>query len=101
MIWPFKNKQKNIRKVVDPRVCKRSYVGAESGRLYNWQSASDRSADRKIKNALQKRVTVTNGVARLPSPKEIKGIIGDNITADWPEYAFPIKVNGIVVILEP
>ena len=52
MIWPFKNKQKNIRKVVDPRVYKRSYVGAESGRLYNWQSASDRSADGDIKNAL-------------------------------------------------
>ncbi len=31
---------------------KRSYVGAEFIRLYNWQPTSDRSADGEIKNAL-------------------------------------------------
>nr|BAR33857.1 phage portal protein [uncultured Mediterranean phage uvMED] len=33
-------------------VYKRSYVGAESGRLYNWQTGSDKSADGEIKSAL-------------------------------------------------
>ena len=33
-------------------IYKRSYVGGESGRLYNWQSSSDRSADGEIKSAL-------------------------------------------------
>ena len=33
-------------------VYKRSYVGAESGHLFNWQSSSDRSADGEIKSAL-------------------------------------------------
>ena len=33
-------------------VYKRSYVGAESGRLYNWQSSSDKSADGEIMTAL-------------------------------------------------
>ena len=51
MIWPF-NKRKEEKKNVNPMVYKRSYTGAESSRLYNWQSSSDRSADGEIKSAL-------------------------------------------------
>ena len=56
-MWPFTkgNSFKSSTKrtsVVNPAVIKRSYVAAESGRLYNWQSATDRSADGDVKNAL-------------------------------------------------
>ena len=51
MIWPFK-KRVEEKKKINPMVYKRSYVGAESGRLYNWQSSSDRTADGEIRNAL-------------------------------------------------
>ena len=51
MIWPLK-KRKVEKRTVNPMVYKRSYVGAESGRLYNWQSSSDRSADGEIRSAL-------------------------------------------------
>ncbi|SVC41023.1 uncharacterized protein METZ01_LOCUS293877 [marine metagenome] len=56
-MWPFTkgNSFKSNTKrtsIVNPAVFKRSYVAAKSGRLYNWQSASDRSADGDVKNAL-------------------------------------------------
>ena len=51
MMWPF-NKHKSKKQTSHHMTYKRSYVGAESSRLYNWQSASDRSADGEIKNAL-------------------------------------------------
>ena len=51
MIWPFK-KRKEEKRSVNPMIYKRSYVGAESGRLYNWQSSSDKSADGEINSAL-------------------------------------------------
>ena len=50
-MWPFKKRKEEMRSV-NPMIYKRSYVGAESGRLYNWQSSSDRSADGEIKSAL-------------------------------------------------
>ena len=56
-MWPFNKETKfnsstKRTSVVNPAVFKRSYVAAESGRLYNWQSASERSADGDVKNAL-------------------------------------------------
>ena len=56
-MWPFTkgNSFKSSTKrtsVVNSAVFKRSYVAAESGRLYNWQSATDRSTDGDVKNAL-------------------------------------------------
>ena len=56
-MWPFTkdNGFKSSTKRssgVNPAVFKRSYVASESGRIYNWQSSSDRSADRDIKSAL-------------------------------------------------
>ena len=51
MIWPFK-KRKEEKRSVNPMVYKRSYIAAENSRLYNWQSASDRTADGDVKNAL-------------------------------------------------
>ena len=56
-MWPFpkgnsfKSSTKRMSGVY-PAVFKRSYVAAESGRIYNWQLASDRSADGDIKIAL-------------------------------------------------
>ena len=50
-IWPFSKAEKKTR-AVNPAVFKRSYIAAESGLLYNWQSTSDRSADGDVKNAL-------------------------------------------------
>ena len=49
-MWPF-NKLKSKKQTFNHMTYKRSYVGAESSRLYNWQSTSDRSADGEIKNA--------------------------------------------------
>ena len=49
---------------------------------------------RKIKNALQKRITVTNGVVNLPNNGVIKGIVDNNITADVP-LCCKIKVNNM------
>ena len=56
-MWPFNKETKfnsSTKRTsgVNPAVFKRSYVAAESGRIYNWQSASDRSADGDIKSAL-------------------------------------------------
>ena len=55
-MWPFKSKRFNTdtrnSRSINPLVYKRSYVAAESNRLYNWQSASDRSADGDVRNAL-------------------------------------------------
>ena len=50
-MWPFNRAERKTR-TVNPLVFKRAYVAAKSGRLYNWQSASDRSADGDVKNAL-------------------------------------------------
>ena len=50
-MWTFKKRKEEMRSV-NPMIYKRSYVGAESGRLYNWQSSSDRSTDGEIKSAL-------------------------------------------------
>ena len=56
-MWPFtidkvlKSSTKRTSSA-NPAVFKRSYVAAESGRLYNWQSATDRSADGDANNAL-------------------------------------------------
>ena len=56
-MWPFTKETKfnsSTKRTsgVNPAVFKRFYVAAESGRIYNWQSSSDRSADGDIKSAL-------------------------------------------------
>ena len=52
MAW-FRKKKQAQKRTVNPRVFeKRSYTAAESGRLYNWQSSSDRTADGEVKSAL-------------------------------------------------
>ena len=50
-MWPFSNRVSKKR-TVNPMVYKRSFITAENSRLYNWQSASDRTADGEVKNAL-------------------------------------------------
>ena len=50
-MWPF-TKRVCKKRTVNPMVYKRSYVGAESAGFYNWQSASDRSADGEVKSTL-------------------------------------------------
>ena len=56
-MWPFTKETKfnsSTKRTsgVKPVVIKLSYAAAGSGRIFNWQSASDRSADRNIKSAL-------------------------------------------------
>ncbi len=51
-LWPFNKSKNSNKRTIDPRVYKRSYIAAENSRLYNWQSASDRTADGDVKNAL-------------------------------------------------
>ena len=51
---------------------------------------------RKIKSAIQKRMTVTNGVVNLPNIGVIKAIIDHNITAEFPPgLDIKLKVNNI------
>ena len=45
-------KKKTEKRAAPRQYSKRSYVAAESGRLYNWQSSTDRTADGEVKSAL-------------------------------------------------
>ena len=54
MKFPFFKKKETKSKRTNPLAFKRSFVAAESGRLYNWQSSVDRSADGEVQNALVK-----------------------------------------------
>ena len=52
ILWPFNKSKSSNKRTIDRSVYKRSYIAAENSRLYNWQSASDRTADGDVKNAL-------------------------------------------------
>ena len=51
MVWPFNRPEKKNHNF-NPMDFKRSNIAAESGRLYNWQSETDRSAEGAVKYAL-------------------------------------------------